>query len=111
MADTTIGPYVMGEKPPPLVYQYLDSAGAAINLTGYTATIRVQRTDADTYAEFTATVTEPLLGKVSHTWTGAEFTSAGDHWLEFWTGNTVNRYASVRLKASVRLPVGPVPAL
>lgn len=111
MTDITIGPYVRGEKPPPLEYSFLDSAGAAIDLTGYTALLRVQRTDASDYLDLTATVTAPTAGTVQHVWTGAEFATAGDYWLEFWTGNTTNRYASTRLKASVREPLGPPPSI
>lgn len=111
MPDQIIGPYVMGEKPPPLEYSFLDSDGAPINLTGYTATLRIQRTDAAAYTEMTATVSAPTQGTVTHTWTGSEFGSAGTYWLEFWAGNTTNRYASQRLETDVRLPVGPVPTL
>lgn len=111
MSDQSIGPYVVGEKPPPLEYSFLDASGSPIDLTGYSATLRIQRTDASAYTELTATVTAPASGTVSHTWTGSEFGSAGTYWLEFWAGNTVNRYASQRLETVVRLPVGPVPVL
>lgn len=111
MTDTTIGPYVMGEKPPPLEYTFLDSGGAAIDLTGYSAVLRVQRTDMDSYTELSALLSDPAAGTVAHAWTGAEFQTPGTYWLEFWVGNTTNRYASVRLEALVRLPVGPVPTL
>lgn len=111
MTDITIGPYVRGEKPPPLEYSFLDSGGVAIDLTGYTALLRVQRTDAADYLELTAVVSVAASGTVRHVWTGAEFPTAGDYWLEFWVGNTTNRYASVRLKASVREPLGPPPSI
>jgi hypothetical protein len=108
--SVTIGPYVQGEKPPPLVYQFLDSAGAAINLTGYTAVFNFRPVDGTSTAGL-ATVTTPLTGQVTHTWTGAEFPSAGDFWAEFWVGNTVQKFCSLRLEYNVRVAVGPVPSI
>lgn len=110
MADSvTIGPYVVGSKPPPLVYQFLDSAGAPINLTGYTAVFNFKPVDSGTATAGSATVTDPTNGRVTHTWTGAEFPVPGDHWAEFWVGNTVQKFCSLRLQYNVRAAVGPVP--
>jgi hypothetical protein len=109
-SSVTIGPYVVGGKPPPLVYTFLDSAGAAINLTGYTAVFNFRPVDG-TATVGAATVTTPLTGQVTHTWTGAEFEAPGDHWAEFWVGNTTNKFCSLRLEYSVRAAVGPVPAI
>lgn len=110
MADTvTIGPYVVGEKPSSLVYTFLDSAGAAINLTGYTATFQYVRCDGGVPATGAATVSSPTTGQVTHTWTGAEFPEPGKFWSEFWVGNTTNRFCSLRLEYLVRSAVGPIP--
>lgn len=109
-SSITIGPYVVGEKPPPLVYSFKDASGVAINLTGYSVRFQVQRTDA-TAAVFNGTLSDGPAGTVSYTWTGTEFTTAGKYWAEFWAGNGVNRYASLRLEFTVRAAVGTAPAI
>lgn len=106
-----IGPYVVGEKPVPLVYQFLDSAGAPIDLTGYTATFSYVRCDGGIPATGAATVTSPTAGQVTHAWTGAEFPEPGPYWAEFWAGNTTNRFCSLRLEYLVRSAVGAVPSI
>lgn len=112
MADISIGPYVVGEKPSPLEYQFLNSDGAPMNLTGYTAKFVVRPVDDESAAAtYNATVTDPTLGKVTYPWTGAELSTPGRHWAEVWVGNTTNRYASARMTFPVRASVGPVPSI
>lgn len=107
----TIGPYVVGEKPAPLVYQFLDSAGSPINLSGYgTPEFHYQRTDSPA-ATGAAVITDPTQGKVSHVWAGTELSTPGTWWCEFWVGNGTQRYCSKRLEAVVRAAVGPVPPI
>jgi hypothetical protein len=108
--SVTIGPYVMGEKPAPLTYQFLDSAGAAINLTGYTAKFSYQEHDG-TAVTANASVSDPTNGKVTYTWSGAEFATAGRYRAEFWAGNLTNRFASVDLLFEVAVSVGAVPSI
>lgn len=91
-----IGPYVVGEIPPPLEYTFLDSNGVAINLTGFA--VRFQRALID--GVFTNAVTlngalsDAVNGKVTYTWTAADFPSPGRYGGMFFVGNGVNRYAS-----------------
>ncbi len=111
-ADTvTIGPYVVGEKPAPLVYQFLDSAGAPIDLTGYTVQFHYRRSDSGSAVTGAAVLSEPAAGRVSHVWTGTEFDTPGTWWAEFWAGNGTQRYASARMQAVVRAVVGGPPAI
>jgi hypothetical protein len=107
----TIGPYVVGEKPAPLEYTFLDSDGVPIDLSGYTAKFIVRPVDSDISVTYNATVTTPAAGEVTYTWDGTEFAEQGPHWSEFWVGNSTNRFASLRLEYSVRASVGPVPAV
>lgn len=91
-----IGPYVVGEIPPPLEYTFLDANGVAINLTGFA--VRFQRALVD--GGFTGAVTlngalsDAVNGKVTYTWTAADFPSPGRYGGMFFVGNGVNRYAS-----------------
>jgi hypothetical protein len=81
-----------------------------MNLTGYSATFQYRRSDGAATVGL-ATVTGPTNGEVTHTWTGSELSTPGTWWCEFWVGNTTNRFASNRLDAVVRAPVGTVPAI
>lgn len=113
MSDLTIGPYVVGEKPSPLEYQFLSSSGQPMNLTGYTAKFVVRLSDAaeSTAVTFNASVSDPANGKVTYTWVGTEMVSSGTYWAELWVGNTTQKYASVRLIFAAREAVGPVPSI
>lgn len=106
----SIGPYVVGERPAPLEYQFLDAAGAPLDLTGYTAQFHVQPRGGPA-TSVPAVISDPAAGKVTHTWSGTEFTTSGTWWAEFWVGNGTNRFCSLRLEAVVRAPVGDVPAI
>lgn len=92
-----IGPYVVGEIPPPLEYTFLDSNGVVINLTGYA--VRFQRAEivAGNYVEATtvpATLADAVNGKVLYPWTAADFAHPGRYGGMFFVGNGTNRYAS-----------------
>lgn len=107
-SEIACGPYVVGEKPPPLEYSFLDSNGVAINLTGYQAKFVYKEAD-DLSVTVNATVSTPLGGTVQYIWTGTEFATPGQYRAEFWAGNGTNRYASLVLVFEVRNSVGPVP--
>lgn len=110
--SVTAGPYVQGEKTVDLVYQYLDENGAAIDLSGYNAaTFQFQEHDAAAATVLTATISDPVNGKVSYTWTGTEFATPGRYRAQFWVGNGVHRITSVDIYFSVATPVGSVPSI
>lgn len=105
-----IGPYTVGEKPAPLVYQFLKADGTPEDISGWTAKFQYQRSDGQA-TSVNATVSDGPAGKVTHIWTGTELSTPGTWWCEFWVGNTSNRYASKRLEAVVRAPVGTAPVI
>lgn len=106
-----VGPYVVGEKQAPLEYQYLDSAGVPIDLTGYTAKFVFRERDSASAITANAVVTNPTSGKVTYTWTGTEFTTSG-HWMaEFWVGNLAQRWCSWLILFDVRNSLGAVPSI
>lgn len=107
--SVTTGPYVMGERPGPLTYQFQDASGAALNLTGYSdATFQHQEQDGAASVAV-ATVSDAVNGKVTYTFTGDEFATAGHYRAQFWVGNGAQLHASVDIKFDVAVPVGPVP--
>jgi hypothetical protein len=108
-----IGPYVVGEIPIPLEYTFTDSNGVAINLTGFTA--RFQRGEID--GTFTnavtvnATITDAVNGKVTYTWTAADFAQPGRYGGMFFVGNGTNRYASWLITWTTCASVNTPPAI
>lgn len=111
MSKITISePYIVGEKPSPLEYQFLDSNGTAINITGFTAKFQYQERDGAVFVQ-NATVSDGPNGKARYTFTGNEFTTAGHYRAEFWVGNGTNRYASTDINFTVALPVGTAPSI
>lgn len=106
-----LGEFVVGEKPAPLVYQFLDASGAPINLTaGYTAAFYVKEAwGAEQH--LAAVITDAANGKVTRTWDGTEFVGPGSYNAEFWVGNGTNRFASERICWTARAAVAGVPAL
>lgn len=103
-----IGPYVVGEKQPPLVYQFLDSAGAPIDLTAYAVNF-ILRERSGAATTYTGALYDAANGQVKYTWTGTEWPTAGRYIAEFFAGNGTNRYASVLITFTVRSAVGAVP--
>jgi hypothetical protein len=106
--NVQIGPYVVGEKPAPLMYQFQDSDGIPIDLTGYSAQF-VYRQQYDVATTASATVSDPANGEVTYNWTGSEMTKAGHYMSEVWVGNGTNRFASVLIEFDARNAVGSVP--
>jgi hypothetical protein len=110
-----LGPYVVGEKPSPVTYQYLDAFMVPINLTGYTAKFQYARRGAGIMFEdqvtASATLSDGPNGKVTYTWTGNELLLPGRHVAMFWAGNGINRFASLLIEFTVALSVDSAPAI
>lgn len=108
MSITIKEPYVIGEKTSALDYQFQDSGGVIINITGFAAEYHVQeRFGAPSV--LSATIPTGTDGKVRHVFTGTEFTTPGDYTGQFIVGNGTNRYASVRIKFTVASVIGTMP--
>lgn len=107
--EQQLGTYIVGEKPPPLVYQFLDSTGAPIDLSsGYVATFECREFDGASFTG-TATITNGSAGQVTYTWTGTEMPTSGRYTAFFWAGNGTTRLCSVPIKWLARLSVAAVP--
>jgi baseplate upper protein BppU len=103
-------PYVIGEKPSPLVYQFQDSGGTAINITGFTAKFLYQEHDGAAVTA-NAAVSDGPNGKAQYTFTGNEFATAGHYRAAFVVGNGTNRYESVEINFDVSTGVGTMPSI
>jgi len=103
-------PYVIGEKPSPLEYQFQDASGAVINISGFTAKFNYQEHDG---APVTASATVPTGtdGKARYTFLGTEFATAGRYRAAFIVGNGTNRYESVEIHFDVSTGVGIMPSI
>lgn len=107
-----IGPFKVGEKPAPFIYQFLDASGAVLNITGYVARFNCREQDSTT-GTFGAAVSiaDAVNGKVQYTWTGTEMPTAGHYLAEVWVGNGTQRFASVNIVFDAFISVGPIPAI
>jgi len=110
MTVTIKEPYVVGEKPAPLVYQYLDSTGQPISIAGWVAEFHVKERFGSP-SVFSASIFDGPSGKVQHVWTGSEFSTPGEYYAQFWVGNDTYRYASTLIKFKVASVIGTVPSL
>lgn len=110
MSKITLGPYVVGEKPSPLVYAFLDSTGAAINITGWTVKFQCQERFGSVFYG-TGTVANGPAGQAQYVFTGTEFPTAGTYRGQFWAGNGTNRFASVDITFTVASSVGAPPSI
>ena len=109
MSKITISePYVIGEKPSPLDYQFLDASGTVLNITGFTAKFQWQERDGSPQSA-NASVPTGTDGKARYTFTGNEFATAGHYRAAFVVGNGVNRFESVPIFFDVSVGVGSMP--
>lgn len=106
-----IGPFVIGEKPAPLRYQYLDSSGAPLVITGYAVRFLFREEYGVVITRNGNLINAGAEGIVEYLWIGDEFPTPGHYLAELWVGNGTNRFASVKIEWDARPALGPVPAI
>jgi hypothetical protein len=94
----TIGPYIQGEIPDPIVVIFEDNTGVKLDLTGYTTPQWITRRHLVS-SGFAFTGTDPAAvvntavvnadqsahkGEVTYTWVLADMSTAGDYEAEMW---------------------------
>lgn len=68
----------VGDTHPPLRIQCLDSFGEPFNLTGYTAEIKIRRSDSDTLkVDASATIEQEDRGIVEYDWSSGDTDTSG----------------------------------
>ena len=106
MADRTLGPYVQGERPAPLVVTFTEEDRVtALDLTDYDARAVIAAPGVDPVTR-DASVTAPETGEVTYVWDDEDLLlGTGTFELEVWVGNGTNRFASERFIFYVREPL------
>jgi hypothetical protein len=108
----TIGPFVCGEKPAALQYQFLDQNSQPIDLTGYTIKFSYRERSGSPSGQRDATFVNAATGVVQYVWQGDEFPTPGHYQSEFWAGNGTYRLASARIEWTTRaVAASPAPAI
>lgn len=106
------GPFTVGEIPYPLTYQFLDSAGAAIDITGWDAVLQWGEVFAGGYQnqqEAAAIISDGPQGKATYIWDGTEFTTPGKYAGQMWVSDGTQILASEVFEWSTCLGVDTVP--
>lgn len=117
MSAIVLGPYHVGEIPPAIVVTFKDSAGNAIDLTGYTGEFAYR-----SYGGAWVTNTSRVVvnanqttnkGEVAYTWVASDFAAAGDMEAEMWVGKPAvpARFDSQRFAYQIRPAVVPSPTI
>lgn len=106
-----IGPFVSGEIPAPLRYQFLDASGVPLDLAGYQARFLFAEEDLPSVEHQANLVDGGAQGTVEYIWDDVDLVTVGHYIGELWTGNGTQRYASIMVTWDVRRARGPVPAI
>jgi BppU N-terminal domain len=103
--ELCVGPFVAGEVPDPLVYQYQKADGSPLPLDGYSASFCwAERWGPGGQAG--ASVTDAPQGEVTYTWTGPEVEQPGQYSAQLWVEKAGSpRYASLRIRYQVAAAV------
>ena len=72
----TLGPWVTAERPEPWTHTWQDSAGTAIDITGWTVNTTWKINDG-TQQERAGTIVSGAAGTARHTWQAGDLATAG----------------------------------
>lgn len=102
---TRLGPWTRGEIPEDLVYQFQDSNGEPIPLSGgYLGVFVIQKLGED--AEERSVTVDEEANTVTYVWREADFAEEASFAGQFWVGNGSHRFASTDYEWDVEAPVG-----
>lgn len=101
MSTTEIGPFVAGEKPGQYQHTFEDDDGVAINITGYTVKLHIQRVGASAVTR-TGSVVNGAAGIGGYTLTATDIATDGIYKFMWEAGNGTNRYFSDPIISRVR---------
>ena len=107
-------PFPAGEIPAAFTHTYKNSAGAAIDLTGYDTELFLTGPNESTnYATGVLEIdADPTTGKIQYTWSGDEFVEVGAYSMIVWVGDTgTSRFGSDLVIWSVYDPPGVLPTV
>lgn len=104
---TALGPYVRGEVPPPLVYQFQDIDGVKVPITGFHGVFVLKKTATATAVE-RAIVLDATESTLTFTWGLTDLDTDGTGSGQFWVGSTdgTRKYASEDYEWDVESGVG-----
>lgn len=110
---TDLGTFTEGEIPPPLIFTFVDAAGAALDLSAFEAgKFEMQRFGGTAIEKVAAISTAPsgaTKGQATYVWVTGDMT-AGTWYGEMWAiHTTTNRYVSDKFTWFVA-PAVKVPA-
>lgn len=100
-----IGPFTENELPGQLRHTFTDSAGTAINLTGYTVKFHYQRYGADAVSRAGVLVTA-ASGIVGYTFVAADLNTDGVYKAHWSVTNGTNTYYSDDIVYRVKAALG-----
>jgi len=100
MSAAVVGPFHVGEVPPPLVVTFKTKTGANVDfsLNGPWSAKIAYRAYGGAWVEKTCSVPSANDGNVTYQWVAADFATSGDYEGEVWVGNGgAAKYDSIRL--------------
>ena len=97
--QTLIGPYAVGEIPPPLQITFTDCAGSIIDLSGYSVSFSIVSIDGNATpsgvaAGISSVVGDAVNGITQYVWEEADFQTEGMFRGVMWAANGTLRYSS-----------------
>lgn len=104
----TLGPYVVNDIPPPIVYTFYESDGATVvDLSEFTSSQvsfhwRRSRTTTEVERSSASIVGDGTAGQVEYAWVVADFATPGVYYARFDVDNGTNAYRSVLLVYEVK---------